>query len=563
MIFPIIGKCSRSTRHTEGPTEVERLHFSNKRLFILFAVLFCLGIITCPIPTRDFVPHHMPALFYCTLIILWGNAVRRRILDPQVRHRILTACVFMVFLFLFRMCKYSFFPGLDHVEQVLWYAYYIPMTAIPLFFFMAAARMEPVRHRQITDAAERILVAVMVILDCVVLTNNQHGLVFHIIEPPGKKYTHEWFYYVILVWMILFGLGTVVILFRKCNLSVARRRWYIPALCIAAGFALLAWYLINGGPPKIAGYKLFQVHEAYCLPYLLGFESIIQIGMIPANTGYERLFDYSGINACIYDSMGAPVVASTDWNPGPYDEDHRIRRESVTGGTVSWVEDLSALNRLNRDLEEVTAELTEENELIRQENEVRAERVTYETRNRLYNSIFSQLRPAAVRADSLLSGEDRTEEAFCRDLIRAALLSVYIKRMGNLLLLSDGARTLSSAELEMSVRESLDYVQLTGAVCELRTNGSGELPCALVTAAYALFEEVLEATDMEPQSLSVSISCEGGLAMAVETDRMLPDPAGYRCMAQLRAAGGEVTYRYEDETACVSLRSAFGEEAAV
>ncbi len=51
--------------------------------------------------------------------------------------------------------------------------------------------------------------------------------------------------------------------------------------------------------------------------------------------------------------------------------------------------------------------------------------------------------------------------------------------------------------------------------------------------------------------------------MAVETDRMLPDPAGYRCMAQLRAAGGEVTYRYEDETACVSLRSASGEEAAV
>ena len=54
---------------------------------------------------------------------------------------------------------------------------------------------------------------------------------------------------------------------------------------------LLTWYLINGGAPRIMGHKLFQLHEAVCIPFIIAFESIIQIGMIPADSGYRLLFD--------------------------------------------------------------------------------------------------------------------------------------------------------------------------------------------------------------------------------------------------------------------------------
>ena len=129
------------------------------------------------------------------------------------------------------------------------------------------------------------------------------------------------------------------------------------------------------------------MQEAYCFTFITGFESVIQIRLIPANSGLSKLFMQSGLNAEIYDGFGNIILSSKTGAEEPPVSDLVVRKEPICGGSVMWKDDLSAINKLNRDIEEVTEELEGENDLIIQENEIRAERVRFETKNRLYDSI--------------------------------------------------------------------------------------------------------------------------------------------------------------------------------
>ena len=169
--------------------------------------------------------------------------------------------------------------------------------------FMAAFCVEPVGNKRLVGMTEKLLIASGVIISAVLLTNAYHSFVYRITVHPDKEYTHEWLYWVILVFRYGLSIGILYVLMKKCSLSAAKKKWYIPAICIAVSCILLIWYLINGGSPRIHGHKLFHLQEAVCIPFIIAFESIIQIGMIPANSGYERLFAHSGINACIYDKL--------------------------------------------------------------------------------------------------------------------------------------------------------------------------------------------------------------------------------------------------------------------
>lgn len=166
---------------------------------IIFFPLFLTGIVTCMLPVSVTKLHHLPAFSYITMILIWAVSIRRRIVDDAIRHRILTACVFMVFLFFLRMCKFSYFPDDVYVNEYLWYAYTIPLTTIPMCFFLAALYVEPVRDKKFVVLTERLLIIADVLIAAVAMTNGYHSFVYRITVHPDKEYTHEWFYWLIFV----------------------------------------------------------------------------------------------------------------------------------------------------------------------------------------------------------------------------------------------------------------------------------------------------------------------------------------------------------------------------
>lgn len=534
---------------------MERFRFADKRIIITCVILHILGILFCMMPVEHLKPHNMSTYCYCILVIVWGLSIKRRILDEKVRHRIITSCIFMLLLFFLRMWKHSFFPDVIPVEEAVWYSYYIPMTAIPLFMFMAALRVEPVRELKRVEIAEKVMLIAEILISIVVMTNGLHGMVFKIKVHPDKDYTHGWFYFVILAWMVIFGLGTFVMLMRKCSLSAAKKYWYIPAAFIAVGLIMLVWYTVYGGSPRIGGSKLFHLQEAYCIPFITAIEGVIQTGILAANSGYSALFDYSTINACIFDKTHAPVLSSKGWKDEA-DEDHRICSEEVTGGSISWAEDIGTIRRLNAELEEVTEELEAENDLIRQENEVRAERVGYETRNRLYNRIAAAVRLQALKLDELLDKVSEDPQTFKEELVYAAVLGAYIKRMGNLMLITENSQQLDPEELALAINESLDYLALKGCVCDMQKKGQAKISSDLGLLAYELLEAVFEDAWSRLNSCQVILDCTEGLKLSIAMDARPDSISSVWKDKQIKEAGGKLSSRYEDDTYYIMLEEA-------
>lgn len=294
-------------------------------------------------------------------------------------------------------------------KEYIWYSYYIPMMAIPLFVFFSAMWIEPVRNERTNYITEMILVIIWLLLCVAVMTNALHSQMFKITVHPDKEYKRGWLYFAVIIWQVILGLGSISMMVRKCSLRAAKKLWYVPVLCVLAGFGLLIWYLVNGGSPRLFGYKLFHIHEAFCLPFIAGFESAIVIGLIPANSAYRNIFEHSAMKACIYDDDNRPALWSGDWNSKEEDPDLRLRKEEVSGGYIEWLEDISTIRRLNREIEEVTAELEDEN-----------------------------------------------------DLIYAAFLSAYIKRTGNMMLIGDENGVVESGELARSAGKTKFTAKVDG-----------------------------------------------------------------------------------------------------
>ncbi len=537
---------------------MEKLNFINKRIVILCGILFMAGLATCLTPVSVTKLHHLPAFSYLTIILIWTVSIQRRIIDAKIRHRVLAACVSMVLLFFLRMCKYSYFPEDVMINEYLWYAYSIPLTLIPLFFFMSSLRVEPMGNEKAVSIAEIFLLLLNAAMVLVVMTNAFHGQVYQITVHPDKEYTHAWFYYVVYFWRIFLSFATLFVFLKKCSLAAAKKKWYIPAVCLLVSCMLLTWYHINGGSPRIYGHKLFQLHEALCMPFILTFESFIQTGMVAANSGYRQLFDHSGLSACIYGNDGRTVVAATDWAGTEPDDDHRLCREDISGGYVTWVEDLTEINRINREIEEVTEELTDENELMRQEKEAREERVSFEIRNRMYNRMASAVRTRAVRVNELLERVPSEEEEKDADIKNALVLSVYIKRMGNLILLADGKESIPASELHMAIGESLEYLRLKGCICELTGKADCYLPSQLVILAYELFQEAIEDVWLRLHTIIVSMDVTDYFEMVITMDAAAEAITSTWRDRDLRDAGGKLSVRYEDETYYITLRSFCG-----
>lgn len=305
------------------------------------------------------------------------------------------------------------------------------------------------------------------------------------------------------------------------------------------------------------------------------WESCIQIGLVPCNSDYETIFDLSSIRAEIADEEHRPVLRSAkplnltkeqmilaEKDAVMLDEDHRVQGHPIRGGAVYWVDNISGIRAIHAALRETGERLSEEGTLIRAESRISEQKARAEVENRLYDSMNEQVRPQLIRIGELLSNEGQTEESFKRNLRECMVLCAYIKRRSNLMLIADRSEEISSEELYLSIRESLEYLKLTGVMAIAEQCGSRMWRAKDLLLAYDFLEEILEEVLWHVNALVVTIRNEECPGLLLELnlggEEALRDVA---CSAAIRAAGGHVRLYREDETDYTEVTFA-GKEAA-
>ena len=463
---------------------------ASKQNIILFAAAFLLcGLLRVLLYAKDFT-FSFSSLFCGVLTILWAISVRKRVTDGRLQALMLWITVCLLLQFVLQILRYEMFSGQVTAQRYLWYAMYLPMLAQPLLCFFLAVLIHRPKDKPL-PRLYALLIVLGVLLALGFLTNDLHffakSFPSGVMDDNGQE-KNGWLFS--LVNLFIYGLYalTYFVILKKDFRFVGRKYRWLPLLPFLTGVIYFLLY------PLDVGHHFFQTRiwqmgemSAFCIIGTL--EACVQVGMIPANMGYETVFSASFIPAVILDQGGLPVyqTAAADY-PFAESETTKIMSHAIQGGSIRWTVDMKQVRGLNQQIEEATAQIEARNAYLAEENRIRQERAELETRNRMYDSIIWIVKPQFDQIDALLDGSDGSSEKM---VPKIAVISAYIKRRGNMELLS-AAGTLTVVELVSAVTESLDYMRLCGVNTAISSVGTGSYPAEMVIAAYEHIEAIVE-----------------------------------------------------------------------
>ena len=543
---------------------------------------FVIAILVAVLHTSTDLPsvlllHDVNTLVYAGGVIAWGFLVHQRIVNRQARRHLVIASIFMFILFFSRLVRWKCFRNNAYVSEFSWYFYYVSFTAVPLCAFLAALCVGKTEKDQPLRRAKWLWV-LQGAFSVAVLTNPWHQMFFRIQDATHEKYDYGVIFYICFGFGAILAVATIVVIIRRCQIAALRRYWFIPALGMVFFAGLIVWYYALGGSaPQLFGRKLYHLHEVFCLMFIFPFESMIQLGIMPNNSRYALFFEHSPISASIQDEEGNTIYASASQTQGERNEEakrstegeknteairstetERRSEKAIHGGRIIWYEDLTAIQGLNEEIQKITEELEEENELIREENSLRSERISYETKNRLYDKIAGAVKEKALAIEKLLTelaqGSLKSEHAVEEKLIRAMILGAYVKRVGNMMLITEESDKVSTKEFGCAVRESLEYFKLTGIPNDFQERGERCVHAKVILLSYELLELLLESTT-KIGSLLVILDArkEFFFRIMMETER-LPIDAAWR-EKELSEVNATLHVEYVDDAWRVELRA--------
>lgn len=512
----------------------------NKNTAIIVVLLIVCAVVFRILGNNGIYPITLGMLrtfIYIGLYIRWGISVSKRIVQAQVRRNLVAVALLNVFWFVIRSMKYYFVSD-PALSRQLWYWYYFPMLFIPLFsVFISMSLGKPENYRLPKWTSFLYIPTVLCLL--LVVTNDFHQLVFDF--PAGevwsdKNYDYVFGYFPVIGWEIICALTSFTIMVIKCRLS--QRKKYLPLslLCICIVYAIIyasgaEWMRIIGG----------DITAIQCLMFTAILESCIQCGLIQTNTGYDSLFEAGTLKAQItdtdynirYTSANSPqlsenVMRSAENGAVSLDKNTVLKSNPIEGGHVLWLEDISDIAALLKELEENKETIAESN-LLEQENyRTKLKINTLQEKNRLYDLLQDQTAHQIDLLDSLFAryNTETNYEKRRSLLAKIAVIGAYIKRRGNLMFIGEKSATTDTAELSLCLEESFANLELMGVECAIDIPGNNKIDTTDAIRVYDFFESVTEAAIDDMRSVwlkSRSLKDSVVFHLEVECESLLDD----------------------------------------
>ena len=472
-------------------------------LLLAINVIFCANIIADSFPTRNLSTIYLFTLSVC-LVLYYSH----RVSPTSGLSAMMKSLSWMgLLLILFRGIKYSAVSEVDVLARHTWYLYYVPILLLPLFLFYISLLVSPKDNARIPKAWYWVL-GVTVVFIALVLTNDLHQQAF--VFRKGfvnwdNDYDHGWLFYVVNFWQFALYLAAIIILVVKCRIISSQKSVWIILIPVAIGVAMYV-LLLTDKMPVINGAMIIEFPEAHIFMAAVVLECCMQLGLIPTNAEYGKLFRNLSISAQITDQKGLPVYSSSSAVPltkeqfsassGSRIEEHTVlHKMKIPGGFGFWQDDMTEIDRLNDELEEAKEGLAQEAELIRLKNELKEKQTKIKQRTLVYDTIAKCTQRQSQAISYFAEKARKTTDPKIKDEYRRriTLLGAYIKRYANLMLLSQENDVISVGELGLSVSEVLRYMNYCGKPGEYIGNASCNLPANMALAAFEAFETLLEA----------------------------------------------------------------------
>lgn len=543
-----------------------------KLLTVIGIIIFLFGgavrIFSHLTSSADNYMENFDVIIFSGLIIGWGVSVSYRIVQKNIRICLVISAALMLLWMALRAIKYNSPADINTYGRYLWYSYYIAMVFLPLMMFFA---MLNIGKPENTNNRKYLLIIPAAVLVLLVMTNDLHQLAF-VFEPDfhnwNKQYSYGPVYYVIVVWIFILVLSSIVLSINQCRISATRKKLWIPIVIILVAIIYTVWNNLNHG---YSGLRIYNVPEVFCFASIALWESLIQIGLVPSNTGYGNFFNASNLNALIFDNEGnmkyrsknaanvSKNVVLKNGNSVVIDENIILKKHNIKGGKAVWTEDISAINRINRELSEIKEQISEYNVILKSEAELKKRRAAVTEQNKLYDNITEFIRPQLCDLENILKNIENNSGDISVNYARACVVNVYIKRISNLFIMAKSRKMLNAFELENSIRELAEYISVYGISCSFFSNVSGEISAEKSIAIFKFIGEFIRlkmnCTDAllfnlkaDNKFIDLKINCDSKNEMKIPDD-LLDD---------ITKLGGNITTEYDGDTLFVFVRMQSG-----
>lgn len=525
--------------------------------------------------TADMREHILSALLIAAAILLWKGTVSHRMIRQDIRRVVGVLGWLMVGWLLLRLFKYQLLQE-GALCRMCWYGYYLFQLALPvalLYLTVILDRPEG-EKRLLRPLWPPFVVYVLSVL--LVLTNDLHQLVFRF--TPGGNWVSDYHYgpgyWIVMVSSLLFLVSALWNLLRKGHRSHSRRGRILPLLLCAGLLAYLAAYIKR---VPLAWESDLTVN--ICILSVLFFEAVLHGGLIPVNTQYQRLFASAPIRLTLLNEDGRTVLSSPGTRPisrsvwkrlhtdiqQPLlrDRDTLFHAVPIRGGMAVWQEDLSQINRLRREIQDVQTRLEAANALLREEGEVKKRLLAAQTNQILFEQLDRDMERRIASLSHLI---ETLPEAECPGSLTAyiTLCLCHIKRRCNLFFLARQGEPLSGDELGMYLDELAELGRYGGLKTLLRCGQIGALEIRSAALCYDFAFETISWTLREKASpLMGYLETEGRQLVF----RFLPggDPQQWQFSRELRSAvsdlGGQIICKDLDDAFGICLTIPLGGES--
>ena len=483
----------------------------------------------------EFPLNGISSFLFSGIILVWIFTVRSRVTVGWIREYLTMGGFILILLYIIEIVREVYLNGYPVFNRMLFYFYFFPITMIPMISLFLALRTGK-REEYKGSRLENFLIFLCFALQCFIMLNDFHMLVFDIKEynETVQEYSYGPGYIVLMAWCVILTLAGLIVLVVRCRNSSARKLWWVPITIAGIGYGAVLVCFFNGGEfLEILGKPLLNFEEIYSFIFIGVWESCMRIGLIASNSDYDDMFKMTQMGAIIADSNGnirymandAVVVMrkeikqAADGEIIVPDKNHRIKGKKISGGTMLWVEDHSAVNSLNDRLAEAVSLLSEENSLLEMENEIKSQKQSIETRTRLYDRISEKIRPQLNSINMIIDKIEKKELDMAEGIKSCTVFGAYVKRISNLTILNEQYGKLKLEELRMAIRESLENLSGNGVDCMVSGNKT-DIECKGedILYAYDFFERAVEMAVPDVRTISCILSGEKGLKMDILMD---------------------------------------------
>lgn len=423
--------------------------------------------------TADLKEHILSAIFVIAAILLWKGTVSNRMIRRDVQQVVSVMGWLMVGWLLLRLFKYQL--AQDTVLcRMCWYGYYVFQLALPvaLLYLTAILNKKEREGRLLRPLWSPFIVYVLSVL--LVMTNDLHQLVFFF-DPYGNwnsNYGYGFGYWIITGVSFLFFLLAIGKLIYNGRMSSHWGGKVFPIMFCAGLIAYVIAYILR---VPLAWESDLTI--CICIFSILFLETVLQTGLIPVNTQYQKLFASAPIGLVLLDesghtvlsSCGAPPVSQSIWKRLLMDIDHPLLRNHdielhavpIHGGMAVWQENLSTLNRIRQEIQDVQIRLEAANALLREEEAVKKRLLTVETKRTLFEHLDRDMERRIMSLTNLISELPEAENK--RELTAYITLCLcHIKRRCNLFFLARQGESLLGDELGIYLDELIELARYAG-----------------------------------------------------------------------------------------------------